>query len=87
MGHTNLQELYCCQQQLNSIIDRREDNLFANNSDTHTHKNYWVIGILASDLHIFCQTRHARMTMANERVTTGEREERMMLIDIKCYKC
>lgn len=28
MGHTNLQELYCCQLQLDSIIDRREDYLF-----------------------------------------------------------
>lgn len=59
-GHTNLQELHCCQQQLNSIIDSpREENLFAlhTEQDTHsTHKFYsnaqthtriyWVIEFL-----------------------------------------
>lgn len=37
-GHTNLQELHCCQQQLNSIIDSpREENLFALHTETQTH--------------------------------------------------
>lgn len=51
MGHTNLQELYCCQQQLNSVIDRREDNLFKSKQQhTNTKKNDWVIEILPSNL-------------------------------------
>lgn len=57
-GHTNLQELHCCQRQLNSIIDPREDNLFVKQwtkrkSWKKTMRIYWVIEILASNLCIF----------------------------------